>query len=696
MLKMNKKLLKTVIFIAVLLIPVIYSFFYLKSYWDPYGNLEDLQVAIVNKDLGEDDKNQGKELIKSLQDSKSIKICDVDEKEAEDGLVNGKYYAKITIPEDFTKSLNNAQNADREKTIITFSPNKKTNYLAYQIINNVVTKTELSMQAKISKEVVASLKEKLQEVPEKMEDINDGVSKIQDGANTLNNGLKELNDGTTKLDENYTEFDKGVESCYEGSKSLQDGINSVKNGTESLENGSKEVANAVSQIQSGTEELASKTASGITSLANGAESLASGSKELNSGIEQYVSGVDELNKNTENIINGVLAMGMQNPALLQDENFKMLYGGAMQIKQSEGFSTIKTSGDTIKQASSKLQEGASTLNAGMSGINQISGGMNALISGVSKLNNGVQSLEAGSKALNNGTTEVSEGSKKLTEGLNTLDSSSKQVKEGIAALSKGSLEAYNGGITLENGVNTLKSEISNGIENTKQELTKLDGLDTYTEDPIEIKEESYGEVKEYGVSFTPLFLSIGLWVGALMCYVVLYYDQENRFKLLGKYAENKFVQIGLYFGIAILQGILTGILLKLGLGFNVQNVFLYYSSCTLIAIAFMSVIQFLIVNFGDIGKFIALIILVLQLAASGGTFPVETIDKGFRVLTNFLPMTYAIRLLKESLVLIDNGFAGKNILMLLAFTVVPLVITLITRFIKQQNQKNENTKVESK
>ena len=63
MLKMNKKLLKTVIFIAVLLIPVIYSFFYLKSYWDPYGNLEDLQVAIVNKDLGEDDKNQGKELI---------------------------------------------------------------------------------------------------------------------------------------------------------------------------------------------------------------------------------------------------------------------------------------------------------------------------------------------------------------------------------------------------------------------------------------------------------------------------------------------------------------------------------------------------------------------------------------------------------------------------------------------------------
>ena len=696
MLKMNKKVLKTIIFIAVLLIPVIYSFFYLKSYWDPYGNLEDLQVAMVNKDLGENNKNQGKELIKSLEDSKTIKICNVDEKEAEEELVNGKYYAKIIIPEDFTKSLNNAQNADRQKTVITFTPNKKTNYLAYQIINNIVTKTELSLQAKISKEVVASLKEKLEEVPGKMEEINDGVSKIQNGTNTLNNGLKELDDGTTKLDQSYSEFNNGVKSSYEGSKSLNEGIASIKNGTDSLANGSKEVANAVQKLEKGTEELSSKTASGITSLSKGAEDLANGSKNLNDGIEQYVSGVDELNKNTENIINGVLAMGMQNPALLQDENFKMLYGGAMQIKQSNAYTQISESGKAINEASSKLNEGASSLKTGMTGINQVSGGMKELISGVFKLNTGIQSLEDGSKKLNDGTNKVKDGSEKLEQGLNQLSYSSEQVKNGIAALSNGTKKAYNGGIALENGVGTLKSEISNGIENTKKELTKLDGLDTYAEDPIEIKEESYGEVKEYGVSFTPLFLSIGLWVGALMCYVVLYYDQENRFKLLGKYAENKLVQIGLYFGIAILQGILTGIILKLGLGFNVQNTFLYYSSCIAIAIAFMSVIQFLIVNFGDIGKFIALIILVLQLAASGGTFPVETIDKGFRAFTNFLPMTYAIRLLKESLVLIDEGFAGGNILILFAFTVVPLVVTLITRFIKQKNLTRKQEEVKNK
>lgn len=681
----SKKTLKTVIFIAVVLLPVIYSFFYLKSYWNPYGNLEDLPVALVNNDFGEDNLNRGAELIKSLEDSKTIKICNTNEEEAQNGLINGKYYAKIIIPEDFTKTLNNAQNQDRQKAIITFAPNKKTNYLAYQIINNVVTKTELSLQAKISKEIVASLKEKLQEVPNKMEDINTGIKKVQDGTNTLNNGLKSLNDGTNKLNENYSTFDTGVNSAYEGSKSLTEGINTVKKGTEGLENGSNQIVTATNQIQTGMQELYSKTGEGFTALNKGSEELSVGANALNDGLTKYVDGVNSLNTNTENIINGIIAIGANNPQLLQDERFKMLYGGAMQIKQSGAYDTVKISGDNLKTASNKLNVGASTLRESMASVNKISNGMQELNNGITQLNNGTKNLANGSKVLNTGVSKVMNGSNSLQEGLNTLNVSSKQVKDGINTFSDGTLKAYNGAIALANGVDTLQIEVTKGIENTKTELTKLDNLETYAEDPIEIKEESYGEVKEYGISFTPLFLSIGLWVGALMCYVVFYYDQENRFKLLGKYAENKFIQIAIYFGIAVLQGIITGILLKWGLGFNIQNGILYYSSCVVIAIAFMSIIQFLILNFGDVGKFIALIILVLQLAASGGTFPVETIDKSFRWLTNFLPMTYAIRLLKESLVMIDNGFARNNIFMLLAFTIIPVSITLVTRYIKDKN-----------
>ncbi|MBO5004303.1 MAG: YhgE/Pip family protein [Clostridia bacterium] len=307
---MNKnKFMKTIIFIVILLIPVIYSFFYLKSYWDPYGNLQDLQVAIVNLDKGEDEQNQGEELIKSLIDSGTIKICDVDSNEAQIGLVNGKYYAKIVIPEDFTKSLNNAQNADREKTVITYAPNKKSNYLAYQIINNVVTKTELSLQAKVSEKVVASLKEKLEEVPTKMEEINDGVGKVQEGTNTLNVGLKTLEEGTNTLKTNYEKFDNGVLNAYQGSKTLQNGVNAVKSGTKDLSSGADTVSMAVSQIQEGLQELSSKTENGIQSIDDGVSKLVSGSESLDENLNNYINGVDTLNKNTESILDGIIRNG---------------------------------------------------------------------------------------------------------------------------------------------------------------------------------------------------------------------------------------------------------------------------------------------------------------------------------------------------------------------------------------------------
>lgn len=690
---MNKsKFMKTIIFIVILLIPVIYSFFYLKSYWDPYGNLQDLKVAIVNLDKGEGDQNQGNELVQSLIDSGTIKICTVSEDEAQDGLVNGRYYAKITIPEDFTKSLNNAENADREKTVITYSPNKKSNYLAYQIINNVVTKTELSLQAKVSEKVVASLKEKLEEVPTKMEEINDGVGKVKDGADTLNGGLKTLEDGTNTLKTNYDKFDTGITSSYEGSKSLESGMNSVKEGTQSLVNGTNDLSSAVSQIQAGTQELSSKTGNGIQAINSGVTKLAEGSNNLDSSLGKYVTGVNNLNEKNEQIIDGVIAMGKKSPELLQNTDFQKLYYGATQIKQSGSYETIKQSGKQIKAGSESVKSGMTSLKSSMSSVEQIATGIQKLNLATSQVNEGVKKLSAGTNSLNLGVGKVQEGTKTLNNGLQTLSSSSKDVKQGISKLAEGSKQAYDGGITLSNGVNTLQTEISTGIDDTKKELTKLDGLDTYTEDPIEIKEESYGEVDKYGISFTPLFLSIGLWVGALMSYVILYYDQEKRYKLLGKFADNKLLQIALYLGIAIIQGLVTGALLKWGLGFNVQNTALYYASCAIIAIAFMSVIQFLIMNFGDIGKFIALIVLVLQLAASGGTFPVETINKGFQAVTNFLPMTYAIRLLKESLILMDTGFASKNILVLSIFTMASLLITVIVTIIKGKKVKKDSIK----
>ena len=174
-----------------------------------------------------------------------------------------------------------------------------------------------------------------------------------------------------------------------------------------------------------------------------------------------------------------------------------------------------------------------------------------------------------------------------------------------------------------------------------------------------------------------------------MAYVVLYYDQKHRFKIFDHDYKNKILQNIAYIGLGALQGLIVAILLKLGLGFDIQNHALYYTASILVGITFVSIIQFLIRNFGDIGKFLALVVLVLQLAASGGTFPVETIDKGFQGITSYLPMTYSIKLFREILVPTATNFKGQYLGILVGITVVTLAITCIVDVIKNKKSTKE-------
>ena len=174
-----------------------------------------------------------------------------------------------------------------------------------------------------------------------------------------------------------------------------------------------------------------------------------------------------------------------------------------------------------------------------------------------------------------------------------------------------------------------------------------------------------------------------------MSYVVLYYDQKHRFNIFDHDYKNKILQNIAYIGIGALQGLIVAILLKIGLGFEIQNYVLYYTASILVGITFVSIIQFLIRNFGDVGKFLALVILVLQLAASGGTFPIETIDKGFQGLTSYLPMTYSIKLFREILVPTATNFKGQYLGILVGITVVTLVITCIVDIIKSNKSTEE-------
>lgn len=741
----DKKIFNVIVFLIVLLIPLIYSFFYLKSYWNPYGDLSSMKIAVVNLDTGADGKNQGDEFVKSLKESGTFNICQVIETEAEEGMKKGEYYATIQIPDDFTKSINSASEVEKKTAKIIYRPNQATNYLATQIINSAVKTIELNLQSKIDKEIIASLSEKLNEVPESLENISDGANTILEGTESLNDGISQIDNGVSKLKNSYTEFDNGINTAYTGSVSLNDGINQVLNGTNTLTTGSKDLDNAISKINSGVEGLSLKGTEGIINLYDGILKLNFGAKNLNEKMQTYVgattsfsSSVDGYVKNVamlSNSINECTSLVIENNNATNDilknvissankadetnskeildnivsdaqklldagnsekvntyikainENSKKIVSNNEKITATA--STLIASDSAIKQGTKELYTGTEELKTKSADMSKITDGIDTIKISLKSVKDGTSTLNAGITSLKNGVDTLSVGSNTLTNGLKTLSASSSSITEALDTLNSGTKTAYDGSNKLVSGVLTFKEAIETGLNETKEQLKSLDGIEEFGEKPVEFITEEYGKVDSYGVAFTPLFLCIGLWVGSLMCYVVLYYDHDNRFGMLGINSKNKILQNFVYLLIGAIEGIITALLLKAGLGFEIDNMFVYLISSMLIGITFMSIIQFLIRNFGDIGKFLALIILVLQLAAAGGTFPIETIDKGFQVITPYLPMTYSIKLLREILVPTASNFKGNYMLILTLISIFAIVVTFIVDKIKLNNKNLE-------
>ena len=654
---MNKKTnswFKYVVIIAVLLVPFMYSFFYLKAYWNPYGkgNIDNLPVAVVNKDSGD----KGKELIDNIKESKKLKLSIVSNDEATDGLNDGKYYAIISIPKDFTSSMNSASSTNKRHATITYSPNQKSNYLSSQIINTVVLTVEKNLDNTVNSKMVENLSDKLKAVPTQLNTISTGFGKLSEGTSQIENGASELKSGSEQLK-------NGINEAYNGSKTITDGVNaSIENlkndkseaiDTQTLNNIKNQVTSSVNATFTDTY----KNAIGVQAVETVKAQYENNINLLKQGILANISafGITDVdaycnsssvNPGLANYCSSYLGLVSLNNQLNDSSSviYQSIYNTAITSAQKSAVQTASNVSETVaKQVATSAKETAT--NKSIASLTPLQEGLNSLTSGLAKLNTGSNDLYNGTVKLNEGTT------------------------------------------TLNNSVKASKVELDNKINSTKSEMKKVDGLSKYSKMPIKAETKEVNKVSSYGTAFSPLFISIALWVGSLMLFMVLYFDKEKRFGLLGIDSKKRVKRTLAYHGLASASGLILGILLLLD--FSITNVLLYYVSIILIANCFLAIVEFLIETFGDIGKFIALIILVLQLAAAGGTFPIETVTKGFRWLHPLLPMTYTINLLKESLVSVENNLLTQNMLYVFIIFIIFFGLNIILNFMKQKKDKTK-------
>ena len=679
----NNNWFKYVVLVAVLLIPFMYSFFYLKAYWNPYGkgNIDNLPVAVVNNDKGD----KGDELIDSIKDSKKLKLSVISSSKANEGLNNGKYYAIINIPESFTEDMESASSTNKHHATITYSPNQKSNYLSSQIINTVVLTVEKNLDNAVNSKIVENLSDTVESVPSQLDTISsgfgkleEGTNKLADGSNTLNSGTKELANGTSQIKSTLSSSINSLSSELTDKEKQQILATIASSKDLSDEN----IANAaLTGLQSNQQYMALKT------------KYDNGMSQYNFGVAKYKAGIEKYNANLTDYNAGVekynATLALYN---LTDETVTACINNSSEqcttIKQIvDSKVALNTSKAALDQAKDTLDNLKTTLDQSKTNLDTLKTVIDSLEETAKQTAIATAKKVSQQVAISTASSVKENATLTTKQSLNTLLSYIDKIDSGATKLSDGSTTLNNGLTTLNNSVKSSKQELDSKISSTKKDVKKVETLADYSKEPIKAETKEVNKVASYGTAFAPLFISIALWVGSLMLFIVLFFDKEQRFGLLGIDSKKHVKRCLAYHGLATVSGIVLGILLQLLLDFDITNVFLYYISIILVSNCFLAIIEFLIENFGDIGKFIALIILVLQLGASGGTFPIETVTKGFRFLNPMLPMTYTIKLLKEPLISIESSLLTKNFIIVFTIFIVFFGINLGLNIYKEKHQK---------
>ncbi|EMS73865.1 YhgE/Pip domain-containing protein [Ruminiclostridium cellobioparum] len=708
-----KKYKIVAVIIAVIIIPLVYSFFYLDAFWDPYSKLDYLPVAVVNQDSGATingkEKNLGNEILDKLKDDKNLKWVVTDEADAKEGLDNRRYYASIYIPADFSKNISTAGDAEKIKGSLKYSVNEKRNYLASQVLSRVTLEFKDEISKEISQEIVGTIVDQIKDLPSSLQELDDGLKELNSGAGTIyqktgelldgqknfNTGMKSLNDGLLDAAKGASQLALGADNLNSGAQQFYQTLSGGADKVSRLTNGTAQVASGLSAIQdnlaklnSGTAELSQSTAKlsqGMTAYYNNMQTFAA-------GLDSYVESVNKAAGAQADMAALIVQYTRAHPEALKDQNIQTILK-TLQASQSvpqqvkKAGETLSTSGKALAEGASQITQGAAALN---SGISTVSSNLNLVSAGTAKINAAYGQINSGVSDVAAGMKTASEKSKELYEGTSKLKAGSTDLAAGISKASKGSMQLngsteklydgekklYDGMKELSSGISRAGQGVSDSLLDADSRLNGTDGLKEYISEPVELNEQRVNSIPDYGTAFTPYFVSLSLWVGALMMFFAIYLDPDVKFRRLNKNSKG-FLRFAGYTLIGIAQALVLDITILNGLHLQVKSTGLFVLVSIIISLAFTSIMRFLLVQLRDVGKFIAILLLILQLTSCGGTFPMELVPDFFNIVNPFMPMTYSVNALKEAISGIDYGYLAQNLIVLGGITLAFLALNLI-------------------
>ncbi|GGB65719.1 YhgE/Pip domain-containing protein [Fictibacillus barbaricus] len=692
---LNRKIAIPVL--AVLFIPVLYSGMFLWAFWDPYDKMEDLPVAVVNLDEGYEYNGEkltvGDEFVDKLKENPQFKWKFVTEEEAKNGLEHNDYYMMIEIPENFSEEATSLSGSSTKKPEIIYTPNAGFNFLAAQIGGTAVDKMKESLSNELTKTYAEVMFEQV-------EQLAGGLEQAADGSNQVTEGLKKAASGSGQLAAGMNEKTPQIKDLEEGASVFQSKMSEFDNGLDKLIAAHKQLAAGQGQLNVGAQSLKSglsQATAGSEKIKNGSLALQGGANELSSGAGTLASSVNEWNAGAQKAAAGSKQLEQQINALIQNQENMTDEQIAVSLKQIAAISNGVNNGlDSLTAASDKIAGGANGLSAGAKKLSEsqtavaqgaeqlhngqlkLVGGVDQLASGQAKVNEGTQTFHSKLGEAAAGSQQLLAASGKLADGTSTVSAGWQQVAGSVSKIHEGEEQ-------LLDGSGQLSSKLSEAADKTS-ELDADSEMFERIANPVSVKTKSFSDVPNYGTGFAPYFLSLGLFVGALLMSIVFpLRDKAGEPRSGFSWFAGKFTFLA---AVGVIQALIADAVLLLGLDIEVSNLTAFIGLSIITSLTFLALIQLLVTVLGDPGRFVAIIILILQLTTSAGTFPLELIPNGLQVFNAWLPMTYSVSGFKAVISSGDMSSFTQNMWVLVGFMVVCMVGTwtyFASQFRKKKN-----------
>ena len=691
-----------IIIVGLIFLPSMYAWPNILSSWDPYGHTNNIKVAVTSEDEGAtvDGKelNLGKSLVEGLKNNKNLDWQFVSNKqEAEDGVRIGNYYASIVVPKNFSQDMTSVSRTEPQRATIEYTVNEKINAISPKITNSGASAIANNISKNFVETANGIIFEKLHEAGIKFEENLPSIEKAKEE-------IFKLNDNFSTYESTLSELIGKVEYGYNILNNVQNTLPEIDRvATNSIMIADK-AGITINNIQGFNERL-------LPIINNHLSVVEEVSKEANiiaKELQQKPDKTEEI-KARQKALDSRLQASTERLQLVKNifEYFNKLSSERLFNNQLERVTTLSNDITTIKEVNNNIynkmdhyDEIADTVKEEFvnksSRVNEVSSNMN------SKLNVEVAPLI--SQVLSKAEINIDKVSGIIAGAQGELPAVERKLSETEVKISS----AYGKLLSLQAHIPSAKSKIQkltdeikkadSGID--KNQLFNLLKVDykqqaEFFANPVKLQENKLYHIENYGSAMTPFYTVLSIWVGSLLMSSLLttkVEDEENKYKPYQKYFGR-----GLLF---VIISLFQTLIITLGdmyvLGTQATSPFRFVIFALLISLLFSSIIYTIVCILGNVGKAVCIVLLVLQLGSSGGTFPIQMTSEFFQALYPKVPVTYSIGLLREAVGGVYIPAVERDIKILFIYLIIVLVGGAILVSLKARSAKLSRERERSK